>query len=738
VISAARDVNCKDGAGQLRIVVNDGQKGAGIAHGKSVKVAIPKQYPCANGGFYNAARIYVLLANFQMFNDKLGEEPGTAPQRTTPVAGAPEGLCAGNKDACWVGEALHDYVGDFPGQLLEYTIISQVGPSASPNGPNDPAGISVIDFDVSYVDDVYLPVAMGIDNGLTGFMGSGMKYEDFKIRLTTFVNDPRPNWSMYNVYADRNWSSSTIFGPGQSPALGLDKIDKLPSGNVVVVSSRDESIGFSPYFCCLNSAVPPADYQFPACNDGKHNLACSKFDNNQSGNCCPRDSGGMAGCCDVKNFLIDRTLTTFVRAGEDAEHNRIPIYRASNPTFTNMVDRWKKWKEHSIQCQASPPATPAQDTVGFCSAFQRTVDFVWDEFVQRGKCTGKRGDALDDCVIAGILGYDLKAANPAKCEKCPALPCPTECVTDIQRNESVQALLRSVPWTPAGDPAACGKCPSANGADCPLSCVAPDVWSSNATLWHRDKFLHFWAPYDSEYNLNPFARFVHKDDPAKNEGIDAPGAYSFSIDDFYGNYAGPGTTLVINVGGTSGLVNRDPFDPYTQYFVGIGPGWHSANVCGRDIDLPDPATGLAKNVPFSFWKEDKTGKQPSCEITIYADAAKQEFIKFKVDELNFPVRDTYLKPDQQEHSVFGLGGVFAVRQGQLLNADDNAYCCEHSSAGVKGRGKCRANLSPGFLNLAYVGVTECADPHNFTCGRPLMTLNVPALAGGEPNTTCRQ
>jgi hypothetical protein len=733
VISAPKNANCTPGdLSSLRIVVNDGQEGAGIPAGGTVTVTLPKTYPCPNGGFYNASRIYVLLANVADFEAKIDPR-----QRTIRRSDGPPDLCAGN--ACWVGDAQADYVGDFPGQLLEYTIISQIGGSASPDGPNDPKGISVIDFDVSYVDDAYLPVAMELDNGMTAFMGSALPYEDFKVRLTTFLDDPRTDWSAYGVYADRNWEKQTLFGPGQSPGLDVDKIDKLPSGNVVVVSSRGATVGFSPYYAG-NSAVPPPDYPYSACNDGVHNLACSQFANLKSGECCPAPGAqlSMLGCCDVKNFLVDRTLATFVKVGTDNQGRPVPVYKFSNPTYSNMVQRWRLWREQAHKCTGPtpPPATPALDATNFCAMFQRTIDFVWEEFLQLGKCQGTRGDALDECVVAGILGYDLKAANPEKCAKCPALPCPSECVTEIQLNESVQALLRSVPWTPAGgafNGPTCGQCPSEDPTACPLACVAPPVYAADATLWHRDKFLHFWAPYDSPYNLNPFARFVHVDDPVKNEGLAAPGAYSFSIDDFYGNYGGPGSTLIIDVGGTSALINKAPYDPYTQYFVGVAPGWFSAEVCGRQISLPAPSTGLGTNVPFSFWKADGSGKQSTCEITLYADAARQEFVKFQVNELQYTVHDNYTG---QDHQVLGLGGVFAVRGGQHLVVPDNAYCCQNSTPDLRGRGKCQANLTPGFLNLAYVAVTECADPNNSTCGRPLMTLAIPALSGGAPGTTC--
>jgi hypothetical protein len=98
------------------------------------------------------------------------------------------------------------------------------------------------------------------------------------------------------------------------------------------------------------------------------------------------------------------------------------------------------------------------------------------------------------------------------------------------------------------------------------------------------------------------------------------------------------------------------------------------------------------------------------------------------------VHDNYTN---QDHQVYGLCGVFAVRGGQHLAVHDNEYCCQNSTSDLAGRGKCQANMTPGFLNLAYVAVTECDDPNDSTCGRPLMTLAVPALPGGAPNTACK-
>src|SRR5262245_6085439 len=72
VIQSPLDSNCKDNkytitvpgrtdnpvpAKNLRIVVNDQTRGAGIQPGKSAIVALPKTQPCDKGGFYDASRV---------------------------------------------------------------------------------------------------------------------------------------------------------------------------------------------------------------------------------------------------------------------------------------------------------------------------------------------------------------------------------------------------------------------------------------------------------------------------------------------------------------------------------------------------------------------------------------------------------------------------------------------------------------------------------------------------------
>src|SRR5262249_19063926 len=159
----------------------------------------------------------------------------------------------------------------------------------------------------------------------------------------------------------------------------------------------------------------------------------------------------------------------------------------------------------------------------------------------------------------------------------------------------------------------------------------------NAKLYHRDGFLHFWAPYVSQnpagaeiYNLNPFTHFVHD-----ASGIDARGAYSFSIDDFYGNFGGFASTLIINVGGTTALPDKEPFDPYKRYNVAWGNGWHHLDICGRRLDVPNPLLGLS--TAFSFWRNGSQLNPKECIITLYATPEEMgpsaKFVKYKVSEV---------------------------------------------------------------------------------------------------------
>src|SRR4029079_5888119 len=162
--------------------------------------------------------------------------------------------------------------------------------------------------------------------------------------------------------------------------------------------------------------------------------------------------------------------------------------------------------------------------------------------------------------------------------------------------ESVQAILRGVPWN------------------------APE--QTSLPQYQHDKWLLFWAPIDSPYNLNPYTRLIH--DP--KDGIDAV-AYSFSIDDKYGNFRDLGTGLIINVGGNTLLPNKTMFDPYQQYFVSWAENdWDHASICGRKQAI----NKRKGNSRVSMWIDGK--QQEYCDIILYSSSNEESYLHFRLSE----------------------------------------------------------------------------------------------------------
>jgi hypothetical protein len=745
VIQVPQASNCGQDE-RLRIVVNKDVKGAGIPPSASVDVALPKDYPCANGGYYAAARIFVLRANFDAVeaimepNQRTRLDPGWDPSKYP--------ICAG----CWAGIAGvvgdpaggADYSLDAPTQLLEYTIISQNPATGLPfPNPNDSQGRSQIDFDVSYVDSAAEPFAMTLGNGgATQFMGSKLSTAAFHKRLTQFANpsgSATPQWSRYAAFDPVNWATAaecpSLTGRPTNPnktyfscMLLNDRIDVVPS-ELQLLSGAEAGSGSSLYQPSWDGITPKA------CKPPDQNGKASIFNAQcwapmsqggqglTAGDCCPVASGVMLGCCDQTNFQISDTTRRFNLALSP------PSYNLKNTTLTEIVARFQAWQGANDPCtdpsvvQAAPVID--HDQMNFCLAYKKTVDFLWKKFAPQ--CTGDnaRGDALAKCIVINIIGFTLDDHFDAKaCKKCPSkTECPAECGRHAQANLSTAALQRGLPWTPYGDPALCNSCPS--DTSCPNACVLPtnDEISPQAKLWFEDKFLHFWAPYASVYNINPYARFIHN----PIDGLDAPGAYSFSIDDFYGNYGGFASTLIIEAGGYDKMPNKDPYDPFTQYFAGAGPGWDHITVCGRLVTQPAGLQPVALLNSVSFWNN---GQQvSSCEVRVYPKANEAKYIAFMLTEVTYDVVDKYTNT---RHSVKGLSGAYAPRFGEPT--PENPYCKQNSTATSLLPGACAANLAAAGSNQDYVGVTNdgCGNAGNSkgndpTCGKPLMTLNIPAL-----------
>jgi hypothetical protein len=615
VLQAPENTNCMGPHKSRRIVVNATTKGMGIPPGGTAKVRIPKNPAC----WYDAARILIFTANLEEFDALL---PESLNMRTMPdgIDWNPP-LCPNTAPGtCWSGYGEADYGRDAPAQLLEYTIISQDPNTgkAFPDG-NNPNGIPFIDFDVSYVDDAYLPVAMSLrDGGATEYMGTILNFTDFQAGQQRYMVKAkgRVNWSQYAAFSDTNWPNNLFH-------TLVNQTFRIPSGQIIVQETKDG--GTSALYKLVWDGVSPK--------------ACSAYSGcqNLAGNCCPADDGTFLSCCGKAAYMIDNV----VKEGEG-------IF--SNKSLTAITARWTQWLDGNNPCSDLnaigpwPTDNVAFDKLEFCRQFRKTVRFIWSSF-EAITCENLTGAQKDQCIAAAIIGYKSDEEG--------------------RLNGSVQAVQRSVPW---GNPAQMEK------------------------QYQDDKFLHFWAPYGSVFNLNPFARFVHYE-------LDAPGAYSFSIDDRYGNFGGRGSGLQINVGGSSLLDNKDPYDPYTQFRVGWGPGWDHAKVCGRQVAIPGQ-TG--SSVKFSFWAGGV--KQPTCDVFLYATADESQFVTFRLGEETKNVTDTY------------TGVLQSVR---ALTLPDPGYCAANSTPALVTAGKCNGNLSfPTAGDEAYVSVSNAE--------KPFVTWNVPA------------
>jgi len=749
VFQAPQDSNCKaELPGKLlRIHVNSRTRDRGIPPGESVTVALPKRWPCKFGGFYDAVRIFVFVVDVQKFELKLKEVHQDNQVTTLYDHDLHEPICGSDQktDPCWTGTADAAYALDSPAQLLEYTIISQDSKGVAFLDPNDPKGVPFIDFDVSYVDEAYLPAVMAIDTGAVQYMGSSLSYLEFNKRLGKFITGT--GWPEYAAYVDLNFKADNLKNRTVFADLltenGVGQYPRVPSGHQAVENTFTG--GGSPFYKPSWDGTSSTRCKDP---DQKSNLLCS-IELPTVELCCPDVNGDMQGCCDAKNYLIDKVTAMYdVAAGR---------FRYSGQLLKDLTGRFTRWTVQDVDCAASPPRSPVigGDQVQFCNAFKQTARFAWKAFAAQDAaledpiCTplSAKPELYNQCLTATIIGYriDTKQAKnfAERCKTCPDNPsdpdkCPAFCTIEKQLNESVQGLLRGVPWTSKGDPDTCRQCPSASASECPL---AECVWkktedtSERAKLWQFDKFLHFWAPYDSAYNLVPYTRVIH--DP---NGLDAPGAYSFSIDDFYGNFGGPGTKVIIDVGGTSRLPNPEPFDPYTQYHVTVGPGWDHLKLCvapdgsgGLRIDIPKvDRKGIALGTPLSFFVPDGKRHDP-CVIAAFDKSHDETFVKYELREVSYDVTDTYTGLSQR---VKGLSGVAAVRTGNEL-VPTNQFCEDNSTEELVTKGTCTGNLSPvGRGNRdAYNGVEDhCNSQDDATCGRPLLNLSVPALSalGGPP------
>jgi hypothetical protein len=618
--------NCGTTAVLRRIIVNAGKRGVGIPSGRTVAVNIPKKPSC----WYKAVRLYLFGVNLDGYESRINPKERTVADggRYNPP------LCPAN--ACWTGTAQSAYQIDSPAQLTEFTIDSLNPNNSRPfANPNNTAGIPLVDLDLSFVDSVYLPVAMGLaDGGLTQYMGTAQGYNLFNKRTARFLTLKdalnRPVWSEFAAYSAINWPNN-IFND-----LGSKRTDQVEGGYNLVhnVGTNAQSPLYTP------------TYSGPAACSNPANAICKKA--GLVGMCCPAQSGNFLTCCSIQPYLIANTTKTRATVAN-------PVGIASNRSVTALVQRWTLWV-NSNPCSDLgkigdwPSPKSAFNKPAFCSTFRNTVRYVWNYFATNAtECKSLTGFARNLCIADNIIGYKSKVLGGR-------LP------------ESVQALQRSVPW---GNP-------------------------NNGQLQYSfDKFLLNWAPYNSAFNLNPYVRFIHNSD----DGLDAPGAYGFSIDDRYGNFQSRASGFIVDVGGKAAMLNKEPYDPYHEYDVAFAQGWDHATACGRKVPIPGAKPG---NAPIAFWLNGQ--RRPGCVVVLYTTAAGNQYAKYRVTETTKSVTDTYTGL-QQTISELAL---------------DRSYCRQNSTPALVDKAVCiNSNVSANQSgDLDFVSLSKA--------NKPKVHLNLPA------------
>jgi hypothetical protein len=517
-----------------RIMVN-GAGPAGLQPQETLTVLLPNELRevAVDGGtevrrcWYQGGRIYLFAVDVARLESAMvALDPGNAAQRTRyddarhPRASVPcyqgprEAQGSGAAGDCFTGLADETFAADAPAQLVEYTFDSDNGlPDKDPD-----TGTPMADIDVSYVDDVYLPVAASVENGgATGYMGSAQPLGTFTQRVAAFQAG---GWPVYAAYLEQNWAGNAfsallppeLGGGGHPPAL------HLPAGYNTFVDT------------------------------------------------------------------LSQATSTLYAAGDGA-----PSYLSSGvlhqaTQLQPSVDRWMAWVDGTpcadLDRLVWPDGLTASfDKPHFCARFQATVQAVWGHFLTDKddgfqdnqarfyKDCGFPPDSPPDqnqtnaCVLQHIVGYNSQVLGGE-------LP------------GQVQALLRGVAYDP----------------------------QDGAPQYQFDPFLTFASPFASQFSLDPYTRLIH----SPQDGVAAV-AYSFSIDDKYGNFRDASSGFVVDAGGTTALLNKQPFDPYQQYTVSWGynrdpfslvwlqPGVDLAGAQGQ-LQALAPQHG---NRPFLIRQEDR-------------------------------------------------------------------------------------------------------------------------------------
>jgi hypothetical protein len=273
------------------------------------------------------------------------------------------------------------------------------------------------------------------------------------------------------------------------------------------------------------------------------------WQNNAFGSLLPAELGGAGntaslhlpgGFNSIQNTLSLSASSMYTADGTTRNY-LISGALNSDTQVRPYVDRWMSWVGGTPcntldQLDWPDNITPAFDKLDFCNRFQATAQAVWNHFLSDETDGFEQHQArfYSDCGLSTTGAPDTYPTNACIIQHIVGY---NSAVLGGQLPGEVQALLRGVAYNP----------------------------QDGTRQYQFDPFLTFAMPFTGQFNLNPYTRLIH----ITKDGVSAV-AYSFSIDDKYGNFRDASSGIIVDAGGTTALENKQPFDPYQQYKLNWG------------------------------------------------------------------------------------------------------------------------------------------------------------------------
>jgi len=250
----------------------------GIPPGGSVTVTVPfytqlRPWTQANAGklndqfvdWWNAMRVYIFdgkdeadaAYNFSQDNPPAGVpvQPVLPPYPVTPLAGAVAPACS---TGCTLD--LRSYYVGFPygvlGQLVEYTFASAEGP---PNAKTFAIQLGQVNYNISAVDSIYLPAAIGAkgnNSGANTWLGSSLPVATFRAALGDFASKGALWPDFIPAYYLPSNSIIAIPSPNGPPSgISAYPLPQVASANLMYAESFSEPAPAPPTL--TSDADPP-------------------------------------------------------------------------------------------------------------------------------------------------------------------------------------------------------------------------------------------------------------------------------------------------------------------------------------------------------------------------------------------------------------------------------------------------------------------------------------------------